>query len=196
MAEIEELAERFEGILVVDEAYGDFAGVSVISLLKRFPKLVVTRTFSKSFGLAGLRVGYGLGSPEVIGLLDRIRDSYNLDRVAQAAGVAALEDWGYYEATIGKTTYIRDFYRQEFEALGWKVYPSQANFLFVRPQNVAGEWGAEIARSLFSFLKENRVLVRYFGSHALTRDFLRISIGDEDQMMVLWDTITQWRSKE
>ncbi|MGE9290611.1 MAG: histidinol-phosphate transaminase [Puniceicoccales bacterium] len=196
MAEIEELAERFEGILVVDEAYGDFAGANVISLLKRFPKLVVTRTFSKSFGLAGLRIGYGLGSPEVIGLLDRIRDSYNLDRVAQAAGVAALDDWGYYEATIGKTTYIRDFYRQEFEGLGWKVYPSQANFLFVRPEDRGGNTGAEVASSLFEFLKANKVLVRYFGSHALTRDFLRISIGDEDQMMTLWDTVTLWRSKE
>ena len=196
MTEIEELAERFDGILVVDEAYGDFSGGSVVSLVKRFPKLFVTRTFSKSFGLAGLRVGFGIGSEEVVGLLDRIRDSYNLDRVAQAAGVAALKDWGYYEATIGKTTYIRDFYRREFETMGWKVYPSQANFLFVRPEKVDGEWGPEVAESLFSFLKANKVLVRYFGSHALTRDFLRISIGDEDQMMVLWDTIIEWRSKE
>tara|TARA_R100000027_G_scaffold38198_2_gene28181 strand:+ start:8726 stop:9820 length:1095 start_codon:yes stop_codon:yes gene_type:complete len=195
-AEIEELAERFQGILVVDEAYGDFAGESVISLLKRFPRLVVTRTFSKSFGLAGLRIGYGVSSPEVIGLLDRIRDSYNLDRVAQAAGIAALDDWGYYEATIGKTCYVRDFYRNEFENLGWDVYPSQANFLFVRPQNNEGEFGPEVAESLFKHLKENRVLVRYFASHALTRDFLRISIGDEDQMLVLWDTITRWLSNE
>lgn len=194
--EIEDLARRFEGILVVDEAYADFAGDSAISMAKRFPKLVITRTFSKSFGLAGLRVGYGIASPEVISLLDRVRDSYNLDRVAQAAGVAALDDWGYYEATIGKITYIRDFYRSEFESLGWKVYPSQANFLFVRPATQSGETGPEVAANLFSFLKDHKILVRYFGSHALTRDFLRISIGDEDQMMLLWDTIKKWLNKE
>lgn len=196
LAEIEELAGRFDGILVVDEAYGDFAGQSVVPLLRRYPKLFVTRTFSKSFGMAGLRLGYGLGSAEVVELLDRIRDSYNLDRVAQAAGIAALDDWGYYEATIGKITYIRDFYRREFESLGWLVYPSQANFLLVRPERENGDVGAEVADSLFSFLKEQRILVRYFGSHALTRDFLRISIGDEDQMMVLWETILQWLKNE
>jgi len=196
LREIERLAEGFSGILVLDEAYADFAGESAIPLLRRFPRLVVTRTFSKSFGLAGLRIGYGLASPEVIGLLDRVRDSYNLDRVAQAAGVAALDDWGYYEATIGKITYIRDFYRSEFDALGWQVYPSQANFLFVQPVNRAGETGPGVAESLFSFLKKHRILVRYFGSHVLTRDFLRISIGDENQMMFLWDTIKQWINNE
>jgi len=195
LAEIEKLAERFEGILVVDEAYADFAGGSVVSILRRFPRLFVTRTFSKSFGLAGLRIGYGIGSAEVVELLDRVRDSYNLDRVAQAAGVAALEDWGYYEATIGKINYIRDFYKGEFEALGWKVYPSQANFLLVRPQKEDGRFGREVAEDLFTFLKENRILVRYFGSHALTQDFLRISIGDEDQMMTLWDNIKIWLTK-
>ncbi len=196
LAEIEELAERFEGILVVDEAYGDFSGGSIVPLLGRFPRLFATRTFSKSFGLAGFRIGYGVGSAEVIGLLDRIRDSYNLDRIAQAAGIAALDDFGYYEATIGKITYIRDFYRREFESLGWKVYPSQANFLFVRPARRNGTYGKGVAEDLFSFLKEHRILVRYFGSHVLTRDFLRISMGDEDQMMFLWDTIKQWLNKE
>lgn len=74
------------------------------------------------------------------------------------------------------------------------VYPSQANFLFVRPEDEAGNSGPEVAQSLFEHLKAHRVLVRYFGSHALTRDFLRISIGDEDQMLILWDTIKLWRS--
>jgi histidinol-phosphate aminotransferase len=192
IAEIERLADGMDGILVVDEAYGDFAGQSTISLLRKYPNLFITRSFSKSFGLAGLRIGYGVGSPEIVELLDRVRDSYNLDRIAQVAGIAALADWGYYEATIGKSTYIRDFYRNEIESLGWKVYPSQANFLFIRPETKAREHGEKTASSLFEFLKDRRILVRYFGSHALTRDFLRISIGDEDQMMVLWDTINEW----
>ncbi len=191
--EIDELAGRFEGMLVVDEAYGDFAAQSAVELLGRHPNLFVTRSFSKSFGLAGLRVGYGIGSEEAVGLLDRVRDSYNLDRVAQAAATAALDDWGYFEATIGKTTYVRDFYRNEFEGIGWKVYPSQANFLFLEPRDASGDTGPEVAKSLFDRLKENKILVRYFGKHALTRNFLRISIGDEDQMMALWEVITTWR---
>lgn len=193
MAEIDELAGRFEGLLVIDEAYGDFAASSATRLLEKHPNLFVTRSFSKSFGLAGLRVGYGLGSSAAVELLDRVRDSYNLDRVAQAAATAALDDWGYFEATIGKSTYVRDFYRNEFEGIGWKVYPSQANFLFLEPKDSSGATGAEVARSLFAWLKENKILVRYFGKHALTRDFLRISIGDEDQMMILWEVITKWR---
>ena len=196
MREIGELADGLDGLLVVDEAYGDFSGGSAVSLVGRHPNLFVTRSFSKSFGLAGLRVGYGIGSAEVVGWLDRVRDSYNLDRVAQAAAVAALDDWGYFEATIGKITYIRDFYRNEIEEIGWKVYPSQANFLFLEPRDSGGRTGSDVAGDLFRFLRERRILVRYFGTHALTRNFLRISMGDEDQMAALWDTITQWRNNE
>jgi len=196
VSEIDDLAGRFDGILVVDEAYGDFSKGSAVSLLKDHENLFVTRSFSKSFGLAGLRVGYGIGSEEAVGLLDRVRDSYNLDRFAQAAATAALRDWGYFEATIGKSTYVRDFYRNEFEGIGWKVYPSQANFLFVRPEDASGRTGPEIAESLFSWLKRHKILVRHFGKHSLTRDFLRISIGDEDQMLVLWEVIQKWRKEE
>ncbi|MEM0965484.1 MAG: histidinol-phosphate transaminase [Verrucomicrobiota bacterium] len=193
---IEQLAETIDGILVVDEAYGDFASDTTVEILDRHPNLVITRSFSKSFGLAGLRVGYAVASSEIVSLLDRVRDSYNLDRVAQAAGCAALKDWGYFDATIGKITYIRDFYRNEMEGIGWEVYPSQANFLFARPQTAHGDYGPEVAVSLFEFLKSRKILVRYFDSHALTRDFLRISIGDEDQMLTLWETISEWLKKE
>ncbi len=194
LEDIRTLAAGIDGILVVDEAYGDFSGQSTVELTHDNPNLVVTRSFSKSFGLAGLRVGYGIGDPRTIDLLDRVRDSYNLDRVAQAAAVAALSDRGYFEATIGKSAYVRDFYRNEFEGIGWKVYPSQANFLFVEPRGSDGASGPEVARSLFEWLKERKILVRYFGKHALTRNFLRISIGSEDQMSVLWEMIEQWRN--
>jgi len=193
LEEVAELARRLEGLLVVDEAYGDFASQSAVQLIAKHPNLFVTRSFSKSLALAGLRVGYGVGNAQVVDWLDRVRDSYNLDRVAQAAATAALQDWGYFEATIGKTTYVRDYYRNEFEGIGWKVYPSQANFLFVEPRDGSGETGPETARSLFDWLKRHKILVRYFGKHSLTRDFLRISIGDEDQMMTLWETTEAWR---
>lgn len=193
LEEIARLASELGGLLVVDEAYGDFAAQSAVGLVRRHPNLFVTRTFSKSFGLAGLRVGYGIGSPEAVGLLDRVRDSYNLDRIAQAAATAALGDWGYFEATIGKSAYVRDFYRNEFDGIGWRVYPSQANFLFVEPQKADGSTGPEVARSLFEWLRGRRILVRYFGKHALTRNFLRISIGNEEQMTTLWEVIAEWR---
>lgn len=191
--EVERLADAFDGLLVVDEAYADFAGENAVGLVDRRDNVFVTRSFSKSFGLAGLRVGYGIGSPSVISRLDRVRDSYNLDRVAQSAAVAALDDWGYYEAVIGKIRYTRDDYRREFEEMGWFVYPSQSNYLFVAPQNRQGETGPEVARSLFSYLRDRKILIRYFDKHALTRDFVRISVGDEDQMMILWEEVQAWR---
>lgn len=191
-AMIGELAGDFPGILVVDEAYANFASENAVGLLNDHPNLVVTRTFSKAFGLAGLRVGYGLGSPVVIELLNRVRDAYNLDRFAQAGARAALEDYGYFEALIGKIQRVRDFYRKEFLKLGWEVPASQANFLLVQPVDGQGRSGPEVAASLMQELERERILVRYFPSHPLTQSSLRISIGSEAQMYRLMEVIEGW----
>ena len=196
LSEVAALAESIEGILVVDEAYGDFAAEPALPLLREHPNLVVTRSLSKSAGLAGLRIGYALADPGIIALLDRIRDSYNLDRVAQAAGAAALRDEGYLDAIVGKIAYIRDFYAGEFAGLGWQVFPSQANFLFVEPRRADGTTGPEVAADLFAHLRAHRILVRRFPKHPLTRSCLRISVGDEEQMLRLWNTIRQWQENE
>ena len=174
------LLGAFDGIVVVDEAYADFAQENAVELL------------SKSYALAGLRVGYGLASPEVIEALDRVRDSYNMNRLSQAGAIAALKDQSYMKAIAGKVARIRDFYYSELTNLGWFTYESQANMLFTEPVNSAGECGASVAVELFEYLKARKILVRYFPGHALTESFLRISVGDEDQMLKLSETIEQW----
>ena len=194
--DLRRVLESFDGIVVFDEAYADFAEENAVALLAEYPNAVVTRTLSKSYGLAGMRVGYGLASAEVIEVLDRVRDSYNVNRLSQAAGLAAVKDQDYLLATVGKMKRTRDFYYDELASRGWFTYPSQSNFLFTEPVNGQGERGAVIARELFEFLKSRKILVRYFGGHALTESFLRISVGDDDQMLLLSETIEQWMNKE
>lgn len=191
-AEIEAVAGRFPGLLVVDEAYAPFARQDAVPLLANHPNLVITRTLSKAHALAGIRVGYALAHPEVIGLLDRVRDSYNVNRLSQAAALAAIEDRAYYTGIIEKVKQTRDYYAREWTDRGWFVYPSQANFLFVEVRNGRGECGAAIAKSAYDFLLGRKILVRYFGSHALTEAYLRISVGTDDEMLVLDDTLQAW----
>ncbi len=195
-ATLAELARTFSGLLVIDEAYADFADENAVGLVNEFPNLCVTRTFSKSYGLAGLRVGYALASSGVIDLLDRVRDSYNVSRLSQVAALAALKDNGYFEAVLRKIRRTRDHYRSDFEKRGWFVYPSRANFLFVEPVGKGGRTGLETALSLRDHLYRNRVLVRHFPRHSLTRGFLRITVGSDSEMLALAETIETWPENE
>ncbi len=191
-ADLSRVIESFDGIVVVDEAYADFAEETAMELVSKYRNLVVTRTFSKSYGLAGLRLGYGVADKEVIDILDRVRDSYNVNRLTQAGGLAALKDQSYLKEIAEKICRTRELYRAKWEELGWFCYPSQSNFLFVEPRNAAGVAGAEIAQHLFEFFKANKILVRYFPSSPLTDSFLRISVGDEEQMLQVSETIQKW----
>ncbi len=191
--EIAAVLAAFDGILVVDEAYAPFARENAVELLAAHPRLVITRTLSKAQGLAGLRVGYALAHPEVIGLLDRVRDSYNVNRLSQVGAIAALEDNGYYDAIIGKIVAERDYWISEWRrGLGWFIYESQSNFIFAEPKNAAGESGPAVAKALYEFLLSRKILVRYFPSHALTASFLRISVGTDDEMFAVNDAIQAW----
>lgn len=192
VAEVERLAQKFRGIVVVDEAYADFAEGNAVSLISKYPNLCVTRTFSKSYGLAGLRVGYLLGDPELVNLLDRVRESYNVNRLSQVGALAAIGDQEYFQTIIGKIKKTRDDYWEHFNQRGWFTYPSQTNFLFTEPQDANGRMGKEIAESLYRFLTDHRVLVRYFPSHDLTSRFLRISVGSEPEMLALVEKIDLW----
>jgi len=192
-AQIEAILDSFGGILVVDEAYAPFARESSVALLAKHPRLVVVRTLSKAHALAGLRVGYALAHPEMIGLLDRVRDSYNVNRLSQVAAIAALEDTGYYAAIIEKIKATRDYYRAEWTSnFGWFVYPSEANFLFIEPATPGGQSGPAIARSLFDALLHRRILVRSFPNHPLTDSFLRISVGTDDEMLAVHEALHAW----
>jgi len=192
-ADIEAVLRRYRGLLVVDETYAAFAGEHAADLVARHPNVCVVRTFSKSHCLAGMRVGYALARPEVIGLLDRVKDSYNVSRLTQTAALAALTDPEYYAGLVRKIRATRDHaYRTWTDTLGWFTYPSQANFLFTEPRDRAGRTGPEVARSLYDFLCGRKILVRHFGSHALTSSFLRISVGTDEEMNVLQNNIEAW----
>jgi histidinol-phosphate aminotransferase len=174
---IEDFARRAPGLVVVDEAYVDFARESALPLLARCPNLVVLRTFSKSFSLAGMRIGLGFGSREVIGELNKVRDSYNLDRLSLVAGRAALDDMPWMKANAAKVTAARDELLPELAKLGLAVLPSQSNFVFAR--SPTGD-----AAGLYRALRERGILVRYFSTPAL-RDGIRISVGTPDDNRAL-----------
>jgi len=195
--ELSAVLQGYHGLLVVDEAYAPFAEENAVPLLRAHRNLVVVRTLSKAHGLAGLRVGYALADPEVIDLLDRVRDSYNVDRLAQAGAAAALGDPDYYAAIIGKIKRTRDYWSEEWRAQhGWFVYPSSANFIFAEPRTRTGKTGAAVARSWYDFLMRHRILVRAFPTHALTESFLRISVGTDDEMLAVDQTIEAWLQTE
>ncbi len=191
--DIESVLSRFGGILVVDEAYAPFARENAIPLLFKYPRLVVLRTFSKAYALAGMRVGYALAHPDIIGLLDRVRDSYNVSRLAQAAALAALADQGYYDGVIGKVKATRDrCFIACSKTRDWFTYPSETNFIFTEPKDARGESGPAVAKSACDFLSARKVLVRRFPSHALTASFLRVSVGTDAEMSVLDETLDAW----
>ncbi len=192
LEQIEAALEAIDDLLVVDEAYVDFGADSAVSLLKDYENLVVVRTFSKSYSLAGMRVGFALAAAPIIRMLDRVRDAYNLDRVAQAAAQAAFEDVVYFEAQRQKVMATREATRAQLDAHDWFTYPSAANFLFTEPKNAAGESGPEVAASLFEYLKSQRVLVRYFSSHPLTCSFIRVSVGTDAEMKVFLTAVESW----
>jgi histidinol-phosphate aminotransferase len=193
-ADIERVLGAFRGLLVVDEAYAPFAKEDAIPLLARYPNLVVVRTLSKAYALAGIRLGYALGHPEIIDLLDHVRDSYNVNRLSQVAAIAALGDQPYYDGVIAKVKATRHtFVADLLNRRGWKTYDSQANFIFTEPKNPPGETGLDVAKSAYSFLYSRKVLVRHFPSHALTAPFLRISVGTDAEMRVLSETLDAWQ---
>lgn len=171
---IAELAERCAGILVVDEAYVDFTEVSAMELVKRYENIVVTRTFSKSYSLAGMRLGLAVARPEVILALDKIRDHYHLDRLALVAATAALKDQAYLQSTVARICETRDWFSVELRKLGYRVNPSQTNYIFAEPPDADGK---RIYDSLFA----RKILARYF-SDPLLKHGLRISLGTREEM--------------
>jgi len=191
-AEIEAVLAAYDGLLVVDEAYAPFARENAVGLLARYPRLIVVRTFSKAYALAGIRVGYCLAHERVVALLDRVRDSYNVNRLSQAAALAALGDLQYYAGVIVKICATREATLARFAEAGWFCYPSQANFIFAEPRNARGKTGAAVAQAAYDFLCERRILVRHFPKHPLTAPFLRITVGTDEQMLTLWHTLQEW----
>jgi histidinol-phosphate aminotransferase len=192
-SDIARILDSFGGLLVVDEAYAPFARENAVGLLAGRANLVVVRTLSKAYALAGIRVGYALADAAVVGLIDRVRDSYNVSRLSQAAALAAIGDPGYYAGVVERIKSTRDFHMRSWSMQrGWFTFPSQANFISTEPRDSLGRTGPGVAKAAFDFLFSRKVLVRHFPSDALTASFLRISVGTDDEMLVLEDTLDAW----
>jgi histidinol-phosphate aminotransferase len=171
---IEELALNCGGLLVIDEAYADFADANALELVKKYENVVVTRTLSKSYALAGMRLGLAIARPNIIAALDKIRDHYNLDRLAQAACVAALQDQAYFLESCRKIIETREWFSTALTEIGYSVIPSQANFVFAAPPDKNG-------KRVYDSLYKQKVLVRLLSDPLLAHG-LRISIGTRKEM--------------
>jgi histidinol-phosphate aminotransferase len=173
-AELESLCRVQKGVVILDEAYVDFANENALELALQHPHVIVSRTFSKAYSLCFQRIGYFVGHPELIAALDKIRDSYNVNGLGQVAALATLDDLAYYRRNFQCIIATRDRLARELTALGFRVFSSQTNFLLVRPPVFgAREWQRK--------LRDRNVLVRWFDS-VETRDCLRITIGRDDEM--------------
>ncbi|MEZ5449374.1 MAG: histidinol-phosphate transaminase [Thiolinea sp.] len=178
------LQRNTKSVVLVDEAYIDFGGESAISLVQRYPQLLVVQTLSKSRALAGLRVGFAVGQPALIEGLERVKNSFNsypLGRMELAGATAALRDRAYTAQMCGKIIATREHTTARLQELGFTVLPSAANFLFVRPP--AGN-----AQAVYLALKQQGVLVRYFNKPRIN-EYLRITIGTDEEMAVLLDKL-------
>jgi histidinol-phosphate aminotransferase len=167
--QLAELARGCDGLVVIDEAYVDFAEGDAMGLAGRFDNVLVLRTLSKGYSLAGLRLGFAVGHPAIIEGLAKVKDSYNVGAAACAAGAAAIADQDWKNANAEKVKASRGRLSDDLAALGFRVWPSQSNFLLARPP--AGD-----AERLYRALKDRGILVRYFQQAALD-DKLRISVG-------------------
>lgn len=174
---IRDLARASAGVVVVDEAYVDFAEESAIALVREFDNVVVLRTFSKSFSLAGMRVGLAFGPVELIQDIARIKDSYNVDRLALVAAQAALEDYDWMRANVAKVVATRATLTRALRERGFTVQDSSTNFVLARRAGV-DQRATQLA------LKERRVLVRHFATPQLA-DALRITVGTDEEVALL-----------
>ncbi|KOF54118.1 MULTISPECIES: histidinol-phosphate transaminase [unclassified Achromobacter] len=181
LADIERIvAGNPDAVVVVDEAYVDFGAESAIPLVARYDNLLVVQTLSKSRSLAGLRVGFAVGSRELIDGLERVKNSFNsypIDRLASAGAVAALEDREYFEETRARVIRTREAMTAGLRALGFEVLPSAANFVFARHP-------ARDAAALAASLRERGIIVRHFRQPRIEQ-FLRITVGTDAQSDLL-----------
>jgi histidinol-phosphate aminotransferase len=181
------LALSKENVVVIDEAYIDFGGESAVPLIEEFENLLVVQTLSKSRALAGLRVGFAMGSSNLIEGLNTVKNSFNsytLDRLSIVGGCAAIEDVAYFNTITSKVVATRTRSIKELEILGFEVIDSKANFVFVKH-------AAFKAVEIYEYLKKNKILVRYFNKPRID-DYLRISIGTDEQMEALIDRLKKY----
>ena len=187
LAQVEDLASRVPGILVIDEAYIDFADETALPLIHTYPHVVILRTFSKSFSLAGMRVGLAFGHPEFIRALMKVKDSYNVNRLSIIAATAALEDYAWMQQNVAKIRATRTRLTTELRKLDYLVYDSHTNFILARKKDQSQE-------PIYRGLRDHGVLVRYFAVPELA-DCLRITVGTDDEVNKLLEALHTLEAK-
>ncbi len=187
LSDIERIvASNPDNIVIIDEAYIDFGGESAIGLIDRYENLMVTRTFSKSFALAGARLGFGIANEKLIADMDLIKFStnpYNVNSLTQAAGLAAVETADYYMSCCDKIKETRAYTATALRELGFKVIGEDANFLFASSDKISGE-------ELLTKLRERAIIVRHFSAERI-KNYNRITIGTREQMETLIKSIKE-----
>ena len=191
LSEIEEIvAKNPESIVIVDEAYVDFGAASALPLIEKYDNLLVVQTFSKSRSLAGMRIGYAFGNPELIKYLNDVKysfNSYTMDRTTIAAGVASMEDKAYFEECCHKIITTREWTKAELRKLGFSFQDSRSNFIFATHESCP-------AKELFAALREKHIYVRYFPKDRID-NHLRITIGTDEEMKKLVEFLTEYLQK-
>ena len=176
-AELDALCRAQRGVVLLDEAYVEFADDDAMRLARKYPHVLVARTFSKAYSLCFQRVGYVVGHPALIGALDRLRDSYNVNGLGQVAALATLSDRAYYRRNFRRITRTREALTRDLTTLGFTVLPSQTNFLLVDPPRYP-------ARDWLARLRRRRILVRWFDAPDVT-PYLRITVGTDAEARAL-----------
>ena len=181
LSEVEEIiAKNPESIVIVDEAYVDFAGPSALELVDKYDNLLVVQTFSKSRSMAGMRIGFAIGQPELIKYLNDVKysfNSYTMNLPSLKLGAAAVKDEAYFRETVGKIVATRERVKKELAELGFTFPDSRSNFIFATHK----EWPA---KELFEELKKEDIYVRYFASPRID-NYLRITVGTDEEMDAL-----------
>ncbi len=185
---VSQMARRTKGIFVVDEAYAEFAKENALGLVRNFDNVVVVRTVSKSYSLAGLRLGYAIANEKLIAEMFRVKDPFNVTRVTQALVAAALEDQEYFRKNISQIVRTREWFTQAALALGYRIIPSQANFVFLQPPEKGR--GIKFYEALF----DAKVLTRHYDGEGL-RDGVRLTIGTEEEMFEVLQVMRKILSK-
>ena len=176
-ADLDALCRLHRGVVLLDEAYVDFAEENALSLALRHPHVLVARTFSKAYSLCFQRVGYAIGHPALIAALDKLRDSYNVNGLGQAGALATLDDLPYYRRNFERIKATRERLGRVLTGLGFRVLPSATNFILARPPRFP-------APAWLEKLRARKILVRWFGSPEV-KDYLRVTIGTDAEADVL-----------
>ncbi len=186
---VESFIGKFPGVVLIDEAYADFAAENCMDLALQNDNILVARTFSKSYSLAGIRLGYCVGNTELIGALYKIKDSYNVNYLTQEIARVAILDQDTMHANIQAIVETRKLVADKLSELGFEVCDSETNFLWVKPLGIKAE-------ALFGELRRKNIVVRHFGNDERTKDYLRVTIGTAPEMFKFLDAVEEINNLE